>query len=1505
MSTVDKVGLHELDAIASLVGETNNSEVVDVTGRLVLRGAFALRLHGATSKFTDFSTLNAEVVRDGGGFALRSVARCVFTFDSLFVEQPHAAGPWLAASRASLRLAAGGAVLLSLDDASVSIVPDIPFTPGQRFHFPNQLGPSSAALSPASSGGGAVFGNFIQRHADGTHAVRFGGLGTSIVIDPHLTSAVLMPTDVGIEFRLDEFPASRSATLDHDVVPQPLTLRDAGSLTGMRVRAEAASGARLSHVLGNISFVRCETVQIGEGWMSAVEMHATEKDVLVGRRHAAAASTGDTMLLARPTRVRYHMPLAQRNGTMIHNKAPHFAYRDERLSDPQAVLKPRDRHHGLRIRGLHSDRGGPAKLDANWATVSLESGEAHFRAGGTLRVRGTDVASVALPKTDPAQPTRRTLVVPAGLGQLRCDVDAIPDFSADSPIRFDTSAVEDQRLHLRVALDVPPAGSPGVDAAASASSAKPFARWSLLPKSEPTFRLRVNDRGVFPGRGEGWPSDFMGSSGKFALLEYPGSGITLNPPLEAIAGPNVRAEVVTTTLTTTRVDASPKEILVYSAISALIAVKDKLVEWAAKINEAFVDETAVPMVLQDLDSATMQQLVKQREVDNLVVVFFDGAVSGVGDAEAKKFVDRNRKADTTRVVWPFAPSVAALLWDKTMGYGVDIARAKGKRPGTAFDLSSSRSIEFGDFGWTAADRTRFIAEPLLWPRLSGRSGAQLDPTDATWRGVLLREQPMVLDFRLDGTMPVPPFARTFYDMLNEHLMLDYGWKDETGTTWNGGFEDLSGISIVPAGWRSVLDLQIIRFTTRGSSGRIIGTDGEFRVVLPAIKRKNTNDPFTFTGKFALNLAVGLKLDRLEFAPENVTDIETASVPGFDKVQLVRFSTDLRTMQMTLRLVPSAALAQVLPFLGNGQSIDVTSQVVLDGSSAPPSWSFALRSEIQTNLFGRWPLTVQSLELTFGATNTLIMRVRLNLGLPSFASVAAKLILKETSGSWTLDIELQEISGSIRLGDFSLSGSLAWSSVIGDTASVPASTITTGRQRDFWGEVTLDTGGLVDGTLLLRIGNVGELSYWVGALRLDEINFGPAAKLKDPALLLAHHVDFAQTGGLAKAIADPTTSIAEIVRAPKGGLNRTWLANWVPSENVGTIVAGSGFLNIHDVVAAAPDNPGADDFTALLVSDSGLFRAEATLMLFKTARSRVGLAVDLNRKQFAASIQIPEFKYGSFTVRAGEIAFGLGWGEPYFLLSVGWPEAINGEVMNRDWSKSVMIHWDGAFPLNTFWGGSRAILDTNALVLGFAFRGGWTWDYSVSVGGVAKGSASLGVAIGGTVEVYFGRNNPAPRLLSPSDVRALPPATAVSAREAVDAFADAYELDEDTLAAMQFAAECVDSVVARLDVENITARVVYYADVWGKASAEIFGVTLFAIDVGAHAAFVGCIQFMPDLEIVRLSARVGLHLSVRIGCFTYSAQASIDITIRDLGRPCFPSGARAPQALSAETRKALA
>ncbi len=1518
MSTIGRVTLRELDGVAELVGEPNRSEVISSGGKQMLRGTFAVRLNGVQTSFTDLSGARAEVTPEGNDFALQSMARSVFVFDPILTIQPGAHDPWLAASRLSLALAAtaNAPVLLSLDDASLSLVPDVAPAPGQRFHFPTMNGTQSTAITPISAAG--IFGTFVRPLDGGGFGVRFGGLGASVDVDHHRVTSLVIPRDTSIVLRIGSPPPSLRAAVEDDIAPQALMLRGDRSIFGMNVVLHDSTEGRLQQSApGGKTFARCSTVEIGEGWLSVTEMHDSQKDVAVARLHAVAAGD-ETKLVGRPTRVRFHMPLARQDGAPIHADAPHFAYRDPGV-ETETATAPRERHHGLRIRGLHSVRGGQAKLDANWATASVIAGKLQFQAGGDINVRGRQQRSVVVPKADPDDPTRRTLVIPAGVAELSCAAPRIPG-REESPIRFDTSLQEDERLRMKVVLNVPPSGTPGVADAATARAmnrdeATPaYARWELVPRGEPMMKLRVNDRGVFPASGEGWPNDFAGGSASFALVEHPGSHLILNP-----GTPDVRAlaaGTTTTSVTTIQSHTTGKELLVYSALGAVLVLREKIFEYFLEVYAANIEDAAVRVEIADLRDETV---FKSREVDSLLAVFCDehpdDQQPGPGDRGIQSFVEANLPLGKTRLVWAFAPGLAVLMWDQhdhpDRPWCFQIARDRGaQRPGMAIDQSSIRTMEFADFGWDAADRLRFAAEPLLWPRLSRRSGAQLDPSESAWRGVVLRDLPLVL--AIDPNVvnnSAPPFVKRFYEGLNQRLMLDYGWKDETGTTWRGGFEDLTGLSLAPDGWKRFLDIQLLRFMTRGSAGRILGADGEFRVLLPRIvSRDGAQRPLSFTGKFALNIANGVELEQIEFAPEDPEDFSTPSIPGFEKVEIVRFSSDLKTMRLTLRLTPSDALASVLPFLGGGQALDVTSLVPLQGEGAA-AWSFTLRSEIQTNLFGRFPTTIQSVRLTFQesaghSANILVLQARVHLGQASFASVGADLILTEQpDGSWKIDVRLQEISGSIDIGDFHLRGTLAWSNENGDAGEVSSTQLATAAQRDFWGEITLDTGGLVDGTLLLRIGNAGELSYWVGALRLSEIGFGPAATLKKPAILVAHHADF--DGHLKTLITDVQTSIAEAVRPPDTGVSRAWLARWKPSSTIGTVVAGSGFLNIHDTVASAPQGDNSGDFTCLVVTDGGLFRAEATVMLFQAARARIGLAVDLPNKRFSAGIQLPEFKYAAFTVRAGYIAFGLGWGAPYFLLSVGWPEPINGDVMNRDWSKSVMVRWDGAFPLNTFMGGARAELLPGALLFGLALRAGWTAEYSVG-GEVAGGEASLGVMIGGIVEIYFGVDE-APRLRAPTAPRPLLAAVG-EARALVSAVAERsamWEDDDGLLAVLEFAVPHIEAILPALSDLNVTARVAFYGDIWGRASVHLFGVTLASIDVGAHAAFVGCVRFAPDLEIVRLTARVSLHLTVRIGCVEMSARADIDVTIRDLGGPCFPSESRAPRALVAEARKALA
>src|SRR5262249_23929525 len=152
--------------------------------------------------------------------------------------------------------------------------------------------------------------------------------------------------------------------------------------------------------------------------------------------------------------------------------------------------------------------------------------------------------------------------------------------------------------------------------------------------------------------------------------------------------------------------------------------------------------------------------------------------------------------------------------------------------------------------------------------------------------------------------------------------------------------------------------------------------------------------------------------------------------------------------------------EALPFLGGGQRLSLRGVIALSGDS-PGGWTFAIEREIQTNLFGRFPTTIQSLSLTFGAENALDMHARIHLGVAGLGSVGARLKLRQAGGSWTFDVELDEISASIGIGDFRLEGALGWSTEDDAHGPVPAGTIGAAAERDFWGDIRLSTGGIVD------------------------------------------------------------------------------------------------------------------------------------------------------------------------------------------------------------------------------------------------------------------------------------------------------------------------------------------------------------------------------------------------------------------------------------------------------------
>lgn len=220
-------------------------------------------------------------------------------------------------------------------------------------------------------------------------------------------------------------------------------------------------------------------------------------------------------------------------------------------------------------------------------------------------------------------------------------------------------------------------------------------------------------------------------------------------------------------------------------------------------------------------------------------------------------------------------------------------------------------------------------------------------------------------------------------------------------------------------------------------------------------------------------------------------------------------------------------------------------------------SLALPKEAETNLFGRWPLTVQAISVQFAenpADTTVELRIRgqLHLGISKFASVGATVVLRRDAGGVKLNVEIDSISGSLKVGNVKISGSFEWKDGKGNSGLVDLTgAATAGQARDLWGAIIVEDPGVIGKNMLaVRVGNQGEVSFWIATISASlDIPLG-IGQLKNPALLLSHNADF--EGNLEKVVTDPTGSLLQVLR-PDFSNEETvtdWLAKWSPLQRLG-------------------------------------------------------------------------------------------------------------------------------------------------------------------------------------------------------------------------------------------------------------------------------------------------------------------------------------------------------------------
>jgi hypothetical protein len=365
--------------------------------------------------------------------------------------------------------------------------------------------------------------------------------------------------------------------------------------------------------------------------------------------------------------------------------------------------------------------------------------------------------------------------------------------------------------------------------------------------------------------------------------------------------------------------------------------------------------------------------------------------------------------------------------------------------------------------------------------------------------------------------------------------------------------------------------------------------------------------------------------------------------------------------------------------------------------------------------------------------------------------------------------------------------------------------------------------------------------------------------------------------------DPTRSALNVLR-PQGEDVDSWIRKWQPDKRTGTLIAASGYLNLDDKVASAPsdaDKPDPGDLTALLFTDSGLLRADATVKLISLAKVQIGLAIDFNAGTISAGVQGPQLTLPQppaepkMTISAGYVGFTIGFRDlNKFGISIGWPERVGGTEFDRDWGQSVKVYIPDMKPINTFWGGIRSFYDGSQgtkIQMGWAIRAGWTWEQDKGISGIAKAHADLGIAFGGVFQFEFDSDsshggNPAIARAAMAPRAAL--ANALSPTSSV------------TWVAVSNALELLDA--AMLAEADVKMEAELFGDVWGDATVEFMGVSLVGIHIRAFARFDVCGSF--HTGIMSAKGTVGFDVEITIACVHYHTHASIDITLIDRG-PC--------------------
>lgn len=972
-------------------------------------------------------------------------------------------------------------------------------------------------------------------------------------------------------------------------------------------------------------------------------------------------------------------------------------------------------------------------------------------------------------------------------------------------------------------------------------------------------------------------------------------------------------------------------------------ISENLDEFRDKAEDFFdTNNVKVDFDFKKMSPGDLQKFVRSRAPDSMQLGFYTENVGDAGDMQMRSFIDANggvgkipsNEKEIKKLYFPLVQGLGIVLMDHgpdnqgnkryasqiVLDQASDDPDAPALRPSMLFKLGQKGikksaagqerlATDYRLLGYTEAQWQQLAREqPVLWPRAADANAGRPDPTDERWFGMFFRDMPVQLIAPpkvAEAIRKRSKLLQKVYEIINANLYMRYGWLGPSGPTWYVGLLNQQGYDVTPNGWEDHISFRLERLAIAGVEKKPAGAEAAITLALKKITDSD-NKPLTIQGRFSLDVSKSDPITAFELAVTNETILETNAIPGFDEIALVGMASDLKTATLRLRLTPSDGLAAALPIFEAGES--VIASMVLNFTGQPATnFQLALPTDAETKLFGRFPLVIQGVYLKLGDANgqrdnVLLVRGRLGLGLAGLDAVGADVILRQTADGWDFDVFINEIGVSLEVGDdFKMQGLLSWAPddvPIGEIFPDPnnpepyqravpeADVADQGHKRNFWAILSLTTGSFLgELSILLKIGSHGEKTYWVAAVTSSaDIKLGKTVSFQDPAIVLAKNADFG--AGLQELLLNPYADNVSGVRPQDGdlGKKREWLQKWKPSDKIGAVVAGSGYIHVNDAVAGSTKSDGERYMTGLIGTDAGLFRFDAYAKFLGTKIVGFGIAIDTRKKRLLVALRMPEIKAPTeqnpkYVLSPGTMAMMVNYGgKPEFMLSIGWPPLLPGSQIERDWNQATRVYIAELFPINTFWGGFKASATDRYITFGYAIRAGWTWTAELNGADIAKASAELGVTLGGVLEFYidFGASPQALPLIEPDTLPSPVTAPQTSrglARRDPTLF---KQLKPDLAATILTSLDIMESATA-FGIEDVGLQATVYGDIWGKGSLEFLGVTLASVEIALRLR----VQFCGSLKrgVTRAWGRGEIEVRVTILCVTFTGRAGFDLWLK--------------------------